>query len=285
MKWLIIQSNGEHEANRMFRECFAVQHALVSLSHSADIWGFGHVGFGQVPDFNSYDFILCLENYKTDWIPDYSKSRAKKLYWIIDLHARMNTTTYYKITGWSDIILHATKHLIASYANLHPNKQHFWFPNAVDTRLYNGVGVSADKVSNVVFVGSRLKARQAFLDQIASRTPLEQVFAIGPEMIRIVSGAKIHFNRNINRDINYRTFETIGIGTCLVTDDDPDLRSLGFEDGRNCLLYRNPQEAVAKINDSLRYGTWELLSLQGFNLSRLHTYERRFEALSRTLGI
>ena len=71
-------------------------------------------------------------------------------------------------------------------------------------------------------------------------------------MIKIISEAKISFNKNLSCDINYRTFETIGLGTCLATDYNEDLSSLGFIDEKNCILYKNYNECVDKINNAIK---------------------------------
>ena len=68
MKILIIQSGGEHNGTTHFckndylRECLSLQYAFQQNGWSADVWGIRHNNFQYVPDFNSYDYILNLEN-------------------------------------------------------------------------------------------------------------------------------------------------------------------------------------------------------------------------------
>ena len=65
MKTLVIQSNGEHEENRNFRECFSLKRAFEKNKIDCDIWGLGHPNYkeGAEVDFNAYDLIINLENY------------------------------------------------------------------------------------------------------------------------------------------------------------------------------------------------------------------------------
>ena len=73
MRVLIIQENGHHKANRNFRECFSLRRAFKHYDHEADVWGNLHDNHNIIPDFNSYDIIINLENYSLGWIPDLSK--------------------------------------------------------------------------------------------------------------------------------------------------------------------------------------------------------------------
>jgi hypothetical protein len=64
---------------------------------------------------------------------------------------------------------------------------------------------------------------------------------------------------------------------------DPDLLALGFEDGINCLLYRDVDEAATKIRTSLADGSWARLGTAGCALSKRHTYTQRIGELLRIL--
>ena len=45
-------------------------------------------------------------------------------------------------------------------------------------------------------------------------------------MVKAINSYKIHFNRNHSKDINYRTFETLGCQTVLVTNNTDRLKDL-----------------------------------------------------------
>ena len=277
MKWLILQSAGHHNGTDNFtkndhmRECFAIQHALRQNNQEADIWGKRHPNFATPPDFNSYDYIFLLENYEFEGIPDLSQFRKpKKLQWIIDLHFQQ--TTYVPWSMQCDIILHSTKALIHEYKWRVPGKRHLWFPNGVDDLnfTYN----QQPKLLDIVFVGS-LMNRGSFL-QVQQ---IPHVFATGKDMIDTIASTKIHFNKPISCDVNYRNFETIGIGTCLLTQQLQELEELGFKDNENCLMYQTSPDCSRKLKESLASGSWKDIALRGHEFSKTQTYTKRIETL------
>lgn len=291
MRWLIIQSDGEHKGqdaytpNWYLRECYAVQAALENLGHEAICWGLRHPNFEDKIEFESFDVILCLENYDTGWIPDLSNFKSLKIHHVIDLHVR-GPKAYDHITDQCDVVLHATSQYIDNYRDRHQKQRHIWFPNAVDARYFDRSRIQRTEHDNdLIFVGSKLRARQGFIDEMVRATQLKQIFATGIDMINLISSAKIHFNRNIGCDINYRTFETIGLGTCLLTDYNDDLYRLGFMDGYNCLMYHEVNEAVAKVKASLKNSSWQAIGDRGYELSKSHTYEKRLETLGREISV
>lgn len=279
MRVLIIQSNGEHDENRFLRECFSIQYAFQFLGHEADVWGKNHNT--PTPDFDSYDLIFTIENYDFTWLPDLSQFKPMKLQWIIDLHCN-ESMHYSKYAKSADVILHSTRSLIDRFqSKFCPDKRNIWFPNAVDSRYFNGAA-KRNKVEDVVFVGSVLKERQGFIDRLKGDVGLRQYKVLGHEMIDKVAGAKIHFNKNIKCDVNYRTFETIALGTCLVTNFNSEMLDLGFIHGVNCYMYNNYNEAVDCIKRALA-GEYIEVAAKGFSLSLTNTYIDRVRELLRIL--
>lgn len=287
---LIMQSDGAHKGqdgwtpNWYLRECYALQHALRAAGVEAEIWGPRHDTFAQTPDFEAYDLLLCAENYELDWVPRLDGIRRPlKLHWIVDLH-RQGPRVYRRLSEGCDVVLHSTRRLIADYQQLLPDKRHLWFPNAVDDRYFDAVRQRCEKTREVVFVGSPRPERDALLAELERRVGLCRLFATGADMLATVAAAKIQFNCNIGGDINYRTFETIGLGTCLMTNADPDLDALGFRDGVNCLTYMGVDEAIHKLRAALRDGSWERIGWEGHALSRRHTYTCRVRELLAALS-
>jgi hypothetical protein len=286
---LIVQSDGEHKGqdgwtpNWYLRECYALQHAFRANGVDADIWGRRHDNFAEQPDFERYDLLLCAENYELDWLPRFAAIRRPlKLQWIVDLHCQ-DPRRYLPVSEGCDVVLHSTRRLIKRYARRVPHARHLWFPNAVDDRYFDAGRHPSDKRWDVMFVGSPHSSRDAVLAELERRVGLRRMFITGADMLACVAAARIHFNCNIGADINYRTFETIGLGTCLVTNADSDLTRLGFEDGVNCLTYRTTRRAVHAIETALRDGSWRAIGEHGYRLSRRHTYTCRVRDLLATL--
>lgn len=285
MNWLIIQSAGIHTGhdglcrNDYLRECFAFAHAVRRLGDRALVWGLRHTNYSTPPAFEAFDVILCLENYETEWLPDLRFIRGPvRSHWIIDLHVQ-DPSVYAPISRGCDVVLHSTRRLMDGYRARFPGIEHHWFPNAVDDRYFNrDLHPRRERSIEALFVGSPHHLREEFMCSAEQRIGLDRRFATGLDMIDAILSAKVHFNRNIAGDINYRTFETIGLGSCLVTDADPDLAELGFIDGTNCLLYGDIDEAIDKVRWALRDDRWRSIAELGYRLSKVHSYTERLRA-------
>ena len=95
-------------------------------------------------------------------------------------------------------------------------------------------------------------------------------------MVKAINSYSIHFNHNISNDINYRTFETIGCKTALLTNYNRSLEELGFVNSENCILYDDPTKIPSVLNFyKSRPDLLASVADRGYALSRLHTYEKR----------
>jgi len=280
MNCLIIQSAGVHNgtfdswtANHYLRECYALEFAFKELGITPTIWGLRHRNYYKPPAFDSFDLVLTLENYEMEWLPPvHWFGNALKIAWIIDFH--IEPVTRYLVYKDYDIILHSTKSLIPKALELLPNAKHLWFPNCVDKRYFDCLYI-IEKTIPVLFVGKK----RDMIDKLVKDVGLEYHFATGLDMIKLINSAKIHFNHNIGVDVNYRTFETIGLGTCLVTNNSNELRELNFIDGINCITYNCYEDAVYKIKWLLDTGLWYDIGKAGNVLSKKHTYTERIKTV------
>ncbi len=272
MKILIIQENGRHEENKHFRECFCMQRSLTKLGHEVDVWGFGHSNFSSVPDWNSYDIILNFENYDMrGWIPDLSAAtNPKKFLWSIDAHCRgMPPFLDTFRSGKYDLILQATEDFV--------DENSVWFPNCFDQTL---IKPSYPKTTFLGFCGSLLN-REPLLNFLSSKYGLRKdIWLLGDDMVQAVSSYRVHFNVNLANDINYRSFETIGCETLLLTNYNSQYEKLGFKDGENCLMYDTIDTLCEKIEIcQLDSAMVELISKAGYELSKNHTFDERAKKL------
>ena len=272
MKILIIQENGHHDSNRHFRECFCMSRSLEKMGHTTEVWGKGHDNFNELPQWESYDLILNFENYdSTGWVPTLADVRTpKKILWSIDAHCRGMTPftdTFY--TGKYDLILQSTKDFV--------DDNSVWFPNCYDASLFKPC---SDKRTLLGFCGSLLN-RKPMLDFLTQKYNLKQdIWVLGEDMVKEVSSYGVHFNMNLANDINYRSFETLGCGTLLLTNYNPQYEELGFIDGENCLMYKDINSLCQKIEYCIKNPeSVDEMTKNGIELARNHTYDVRAKKL------
>lgn len=286
MKWLVIQSAGEHKGqdgwdrNDMMRECFAIRHALFTLGHETQVWGKGHPNFETPPDFNSFDAILNIENYDFAWLPHiHACGKPRKFYWVIDAHWQPVNAYADAIRGY-DVVLHSTRGFIKPYEQLYPQQRHSYFPNGVDSRYFERDAYRQYDRQTFIFIGGKAAPRAAAIDRMIREAALEYSYGVtGMSYVKAVLAAKMQFNKGLNGDINYRNWETIGLGTCLLTEHDPEMEVLGFQHNVNCLFYKTIDEAVALAKEYLASGDWQRIGAAGYQHSRNHSYIKRINAL------
>jgi hypothetical protein len=277
MKILIIQENGHHEENRAFRECFCMLRSLEKLGCNVDIWGLGHKNYPETPDWNSYDLIINLENYDlSGWVPSLSSTTGpKKFLWVIDAHCRgMESYTKTYTEGGYDLVLQA----IEDYVDANS----IWFPNCYDDSL---IRPTQEKEVFLGFCGSILN-RAPVLDFLTEKYGLRQdIWVLGEKMVDTVSSYDVQFNVNLANDINYRSFETLGCGTLLLTNYNPQYEKLGFVDGENCLMYHDPSTLCEKI-EYCQNNPAEVrrISIEGQRLAKRHTYDIRAKKILSLCG-
>lgn len=286
MKWLVIQSDGQHkgqddwEPNWMMRECYAIQHALIAFGDRADVWGLRHEHYAQTPDFHGYDGIFTCENYEFGWLPRVNGLyRALRVFWIIDAHWQPLDAYAEAIKGY-DIILHSTRGFVQPYQQLYPDHRHIYFPNGVDDRFFDAERYTGQHRKPLIFIGGKAAPRAAAINRMVAEAGLEYGYGItGMKYVEAVLDAKIQFNKGLNGDINYRNWETVGLGTCLLTEYDPEMEALGFRHDVNCLFYRSVDEAVELAKLYTTNGEWKRIADEGYRFSRQHTYTARVKHL------
>ena len=277
MKILIIQEAGRHPENSDFRECLCLYRAFKEEGWEPTVYGKGHENFETPPNFNSFDFILNLENYGDEWLPDLSKcNKPFKMLWSIDAHCR-GEEPYEEIfkKGKYQLLLHSTLDYVRE-------SHHLWFPNAFcDKKIKN---LKLDKSIDLSFVGNHVN-RKGLLDFLTQTFNLQQhIFVIGDKMVETINKTKLHFNKNMFNDLNYRNFETIGCGTALITDHNHMYDYLGFRDGENVIFYRDLDSLTEKLKYYLdNKDKLDKISKQGEFLSSTHSYTKRVKSLINSL--
>lgn len=289
MKWLVIQSDGQHKGqpgdpwkpNWYLRECYAIAHALECYGDRTTIWGLRHKNYNDMPDLYDFDGIFTCENYEFDWLPSVNELyRAMRVFWVIDAHWQPLNAYAEAIKGY-DIVLHSTKKFIKPYEQLYPNQRHLYFPNGVDSRYYDQLRYPPrERTVPLIFIGGKSAPRAAAIDRMVSEAGLDYRYGVtGTDYVDAVRSARMQFNKGLNGDINYRNWETLGLGTCLLTEYDSEMEALGFKHDVNCLFYHTVDEAIALAKEYLANGKWKTIADNGYQFSRNNTYTNRIKRL------
>jgi hypothetical protein len=283
MKLLIIQENGRHEKNRNYRECFSLKRSFEKNGFECIVWGLGHHNFND--DFNLLeswaDVIFLLENYTPTWLPlDKIKNSKKiKIFWSIDSHCVLDQHINLVKQIKPDFLLNSTKSYLPNFKDYCGNT--LWFPNCYDDTLITPMEI--EKNIDVGFCGN-INNRGEWINYLNIFNIKKDIFVIGEDMVRTINSYKIHFNRNISNDINYRTFETTGCKTLLVTNYTEGLELL-FNINQDIVVYETKDDLIDKIKFYLENETERnLISNNGYLKSKNnHTYEKRISDFIKEL--
>ena len=283
MKILIIQENGRHLENREFRECFNLQRALLRKNIDTIVWGLGHDNFNtpfqQI--IKDIDVIILLENYESNgWLPDLSNINKLKIFWSIDSHMVLMNHITTVVKNKIDIVLNA----IESHQNYFKTSKTFYFPNAYPSDLISPID-GVDKNIFLGFCGSLLN-RSEILDKLENKFELKKdIWKLGNEMVKTINGYKIHFNKTLSNDINYRIFETMGCNTLMLTNSTENINTF-FDDMENIVIYNNETELFEKLNIlSSDNDLIKKISNSGHELVKNnHTYDNRVDVLLKIIS-
>ena len=276
MRILLIQSRGGHEKNREFREALCLKRSLNKIPGvEAIVWGKGYNNF-NIPFtrmMECCDVAFLIENYpKGNWLPDMTTTNKLKLYWIVDAHINckrhLNTATKNKI----DITLNSTHSYVKHFKS--SCKKSLWFPNSYPIDLIKPVPTI--KKHDIGFCGNYVN-RKKWIDMLDKRFNLKKdIFIIGRDMVKAICSYRIHFNRNYSKDVNYRTFETLGCKTLLMTNNTDRLKDL-FHIGKHLVIYKDFEDCCKKIKYFLQNTEHrEQIATAGYNhVIKNHTYDIR----------
>lgn len=280
MKIVIIQEAGRHEGNKNFRESLCLHKALSRIEEvESKVWGLNY------PDFNMSfseieqwaDVIFVIENYTSDWLPinEISNSKKLKIFWSIDSHCVLEQHKQLCRLLNIDILLNSTESYLPNFDRL--VKKSYWFPNSYPDELIFPKNI--EKTIDIGFCGNVLN-RGHVIDSLDKYGIKKDIFVIGDDMVDAINSYKIHLNFNISNDINYRTFETTGCGTFLITNYTPGLEKL-FDIGKEIVVYNDLNDLDNKVkyyleNEEER----EKIAKAGYERSKKdHTYFERAKIL------
>ena len=248
MNIVIIQEAGRHDKNKNFREALNLHRSLSKIDGvESKVWGLNY------PDFNIpfseiekwADVIFVIENYTSGWLPisEISNSSKLKIFWSIDSHCVLSQHQSLCSILKIDILLNSTEGYIKNYNGLVDKS--YWFANSYPDDLIYPLDI--EKNIDIGFCGNILN-RGHVIDSLDKYGIKKDIFVIGCDMVNTINSYKIHLNCNISNDINYRTFETCGCGTMLLTNYTPGLEKL-FDIGKEIVVY----ESIEDLDNKVKY--------------------------------
>jgi hypothetical protein len=292
---IIIQEAGRHEENKNFREALSIKRSFDTLGWDATVWGLNYENFHTVPDFNNYDAIFNVENYDgIGWVPSLKQyTKPIKLIWLIDEHIASRSSYQEKLReGDYNYVLHSTKAFATINHYIDTNHKDVYMPNCYDDNL-----IKPKQVNNISsffpfgFCGTVTASMERY-NLIISLSKIygpnfKKTYSLGEKMITDIQSLSVHLNFNIDIDINYRNFETIGAGTILLTEYKPEYTELGFVHKENCLFYdrSNPIKSIKDLIDYYKKNFDELNNIQanGILLAQKHTYTNRIKEIIKKI--
>ncbi len=280
MNILIIQEAGRHENNKEFRESLCIHRAFSKIEGTKSVvWGLNYPSFHTPFDYFEKwaDVIFILENYNSTWVPieKIKSSKKLKIFWSIDSHCVLEQHQKMCDLLEINILLNSSEQYLPYFKGL--VDKCYWFPNCYCDELVFPMNV--EKTTDLGFCGN-IVIRGDILRYLEKFNIKKDIFVIGKEMVEAINSYKIHFNKNISDDINYRTFETTGCGTMLLTNKTPNLDRL-FEVGKEIETYNSLEELDEKIKYYLNNPSKRIeMQKAGHDRSKKeHTYLNRIKNL------
>lgn len=280
MNILIIQEGGRNEKNKNFRESLVLSRSLNKIDGiQSKVWGLGHDNY-QTESFEDLsrwtDVFFILENYNSGWLPvdKIKESKNLKIFWSIDSHYALGHHMDQCKRLCTNILLNSTEYFIPNFESI--SDRCYWFPNCYPSDLIQPIRI--DKKIDLGFCGN-VRPELEMLDRISLEENIsirKDLFVLGDDMVRSINSYKIHFNKNISIDINYRTFETCGCKTLLLTNYTPNLEKL-FKINEEIVVWDNYDDLKYKVksllsDDSLR----KSIEKRGYDrVIKDHTYDVR----------
>ncbi|MBG9543408.1 hypothetical protein ABE29_11565 [Cytobacillus firmus] len=254
-----------------------------SIGHEVDVIQ-TTIDFGVI---NQNDFlgVIFVESPSKTLVrvKNINLARIPILFWIHHGENRLKTNIYLSKMYNPDLILLAhSLHLAKNFPA--PVK---FFPFAMSTDIFNCSQNFSERKIDIAFVGSKnpsfYKNRALALSRINKLFGRKYRLSLGKKIFLKAlrdeyCNSKIVINYSADRikSLNMRIFEGIGCGSLVITDYVPGLENI-FQENEHCVIFKNQQDLISKINYYLKNPSQaELIAQKGkMHLLRHHTYEHR----------
>ncbi len=231
--------------------------------------------YNSTPIEKRPDLFFWVESVFGYFPTNLSKVKIPKICYFIDSH--LNNLSYQ--LEWAlnfDYVFIAQKEYIPSFKKA-GCKNVFWVPLGCDTEIHKTTNQA--KIYDVGFVGGVVgnDRRVSLLDKIQQEHNLYFERCFWDDMSRVLDSSKIVFNNAVNNDLNMRVFETLSIGSFLLSEPTyGNGQEEFFIPGEEYGIYEddsiNSSITFYLENSELR----ELIAKRGKEIvQNAHTYEHR----------
>ncbi len=241
--------------------------------------------FDNTPNNLKPDLFLWVESVFGYFPSNIDKLGIPTAAYFIDSH--LNNIDYQlEWAKFFDYVFLAQKEYIPRFTE-RGCKKVFWLPLGCDPDIhksYNG-----NKIYDVGFVGGTAAnpRRVDLMNRIKEEHNFYYERCFWDDMAKVLDSSKIVFNNAVNNDLNMRVFETLSIGSFLLTDATySNGQEEFFNHSEELGLYEDES-----INHTIKYylenaELRELIAKRGHQLAiNAHTYEHRLlELIDVTLG-
>ncbi len=192
----------------------------------------------QTPDEEKPDYFIWIESV-AGFFPEKIKDLPiPTAGYFIDTH--LHKSIHLDLAKNFDYVFLAQREYVPEFRQRGMEKT-FWLPLAGDPEIHKKF--SNEKKHDIGFVGSLVfnKRREKLIEVLKNKFNFYYERSFWTDMAKTLGESKIVFNNAVNNDLNMRVFETLSIGSFLLTD-------LPKNSGQNELFVKNEDLAVYQDN-------------------------------------
>jgi len=231
--------------------------------------------------FSEFDILIITQNYFLDSINYVNDFKGLKVFWSIDSHKDFERHVKFILDNKIDIVLVSTYNYVNQFKQKRINA--YWFPNCYPSDLITPTNFK-DKHIQLGFCGSKSN-RGEWIDKLKTDCNMHTAINVcGDNMINQIYSYKIGWNRNEADDINFRTFEMMGAGCLLLTNETPGLCYI-FGYGCSLIRYTYYNDCVTQIKYFSDHEDERLqISINGYaEVRKNHSYDSRVSDLVKII--
>jgi hypothetical protein len=223
------------------------------------------------------DLYLWIESVPGYFPRNLDRVRCPKACYLIDSH--LNLQWHMEWAKEFDYVFLAQREYIEMFRRGGVRSVH-WLPLGCDPLIHRPS--EGGKKHDLGFAGSMNNdRRRALLHRLEAAMPVAYRRCFWLEMSEFLSQCRIVFNNAVRNDLNMRVFETLSIGSFLLTDDAPNSgQDELFRSGEDLCVYQDDTIADMALWYLRHPEERERIAVRGQQLVHAaHTYGHRVEEL------